>query len=112
MEDPIPQRDYYRLLAFFHDVTNQDGKNTRKVGGSDGVPIMCVREEGSSETHVLLRGNPGMLGPKVKPGVPGIFGGDGSEEFPSTAKRRALAEWLTSRRNPMTARVMAKTRNT
>ena len=25
-KDPIPQRDYYRLLAFFGDVTDQDGR--------------------------------------------------------------------------------------
>ena len=57
-KDPIPQRDYYRLLAFFHDVTHQDGRNTRKVGPAPGVDVMCVREQGRAETHVLLRGNP------------------------------------------------------
>jgi len=30
-KDPIPQRDYYRLLAFFHNVTDMNGKNTRRV---------------------------------------------------------------------------------
>ncbi len=28
-KDPIPQRDYYRLLAFFRDVTDMNAKNTR-----------------------------------------------------------------------------------
>ena len=28
--DPIPQRDYYRLLAFFIDVTHPDGKNLQE----------------------------------------------------------------------------------
>ena len=29
--DPIPQRDYYRLLAFFNDVTDMNVKNTRRM---------------------------------------------------------------------------------
>ncbi len=34
--DPIPQRDYYRLLAFFIDVTHPDGKNLKKVATDAG----------------------------------------------------------------------------
>src|SRR5262249_29616598 len=30
-KDPIPQRDYYRLLAFFHNVTEMNGRNTRRL---------------------------------------------------------------------------------
>jgi hypothetical protein len=30
-KDPIPQRDYYRLLAFFHNLTDMNGKNTRRL---------------------------------------------------------------------------------
>ena len=105
-KDPIPQKDYYRLLAFFHDVTHQDGRNTRKAGPSPGVEVMCVREEGHAETHVLLRGNPNLVGPRVEPGVPSMLG-EPQSTFPGgLGKRRALAEWLTDRRNPMTARVM------
>jgi hypothetical protein len=104
-KDPIPQAEYYRLLAFFNDVTNQDGKNTRKVG-PEALEVMCVREQARAETHVLLRGNPNLLGPRVEPGVPSIVG-DGAPTFqPGPGKRRALAEWLTDRRNPMTARVL------
>lgn len=29
--DPIPQRDYYRLLAVFRDITDMNGKNTRRI---------------------------------------------------------------------------------
>ena len=105
-KDPIPQRDYYRLLGFFIDVTNQDGKNTRKVGPPPGLEVMCVREEGQAETHVLLRGNPNLIGPKVEPGVPAILSEDPPTFVSGPGKRRALAEWLTDRRNPMTARVM------
>jgi hypothetical protein len=105
-KDPIPQRDYYRLLAFFSDVTNQDGKNTRKVGPASGVEVMCVREQGRADTHVLLRGNPNLIGPKVDPGVPAVLGACDAELDGRRGKRSALAEWLTDRRNPMTARVV------
>jgi len=35
---------------------------------------MCFREHGHAETHVRLRGNPRLPGPKVKPGVPVMLG--------------------------------------
>lgn len=34
-KDPVPQRDYYRLLAFFHDITNMNVSNTRKAATAD-----------------------------------------------------------------------------
>jgi len=30
-KDPIPQRDYYRLLAFFRDITDMNVRNTRRL---------------------------------------------------------------------------------
>ena len=46
--DPIPQNDYYRLLAFFQDIVDPDGKNLRKVAGEAGsrIEVMCVAERG------------------------------------------------------------------
>ena len=67
---------------------------------------MCVREHGQAETHVLLRGNPRLLGPKVEPGVPEMLGETYMTFTSGPGKRRALADWLTDRRNPMTARVL------
>jgi hypothetical protein len=108
-KDPIPQTDYYRLLAFFNDITNQDGKNssTMHLDASRKIDVMCVKENGKRETHVLLRGNPNLLGPKVEPGVPVVLGGNEATFVAGPGKRRALAEWLVDRRNPLTARVMA-----
>jgi len=105
-KDPLPQNDYYRFLAFFGDVTNQDGRNTRRVGPEPGLEVMCVREQGHAETHVLLRGNPRLPGPQVEPGVPVMLGQPSTTFTTGPGKRRALAEWLTDRRNPMTARVL------
>jgi uncharacterized protein DUF1553/uncharacterized protein DUF1549/cytochrome c len=107
--DPIPQRDYYRLLAFFRDVTHSDGKNLTTVSAGSGVPIrvMSVTEQGRADTHILLRGNPVLRGEKVKPGVPQILGGRTFGDSESKGRRRSFAEWLTERNNPRTARVVA-----
>ena len=42
-KDPIPQEDYYRLLAFFQDVTNMNDRMTRKV--MDNVESEKLKEE-------------------------------------------------------------------
>ena len=83
-----------------------------------GTEIMCVSEAGAAETHVLLRGNPHAQGDKVQPGFPIVLTGDpaaiaapikpaDSAGAASSGKRRALAEWLTSKSNSLTARVFA-----
>src|SRR5205085_1000772 len=111
-KDPIPQRDYYRFLAFFRDVSDMNKKNTRPGAcGNDVLEVMCVEERGRADTHVLIRGNPSVQGERVEPGVPEVLGkpakvsprGAGAA---TSGKRRALAEWLTRADNPLTARVM------
>ncbi|MBL9202757.1 MAG: DUF1553 domain-containing protein [Opitutaceae bacterium] len=56
------------------------------------------------KTHVQLRGSHLALGEEVGPGVPAVF-----PPLPKDAKpdRLALARWLTSAENPLTARVLA-----
>ena len=107
--DPIPQRDYYRLLAFFIDVTHPDGKNLKKVESGAGarIDVMSVAERGSAQAHVLLRGSPALVGPPVEPGVPEVLDAGSGSFAKGRGKRRALADWLTDPRNPRTARVMA-----
>jgi hypothetical protein len=107
--DPIPQRDYYRMLAFFADVTDQDGKNLKKAVDGVGreVEVMCVSERGRTDTHVLLRGNPALHGDAVTPGVPAILGNPAPTFASGRTKRRLLGEWLTDSQNPRTARVLA-----
>jgi mono/diheme cytochrome c family protein len=74
---------------------------------------LCVTEEGAKarKTHVLLRGNAHVEGDEVQPGFPTVL------QFPDppiapgshgdTAGRRlALARWIASPKNPLTARVM------
>ncbi len=107
--DPIPQQDYYRLLAVFHNVTPPTGKDLKKVKAADGaqIEVMSVAERGRAETHILLRGNPALRGDRVEPGVPRILGGLSFASNNRPSPRQALAEWLTAANNPRTARVMA-----
>ena len=75
---------------------------------------LCVTERGgpSRDTFVLLRGNPHVRGDRVEPAFPEVLGGPKPAVDPpsgghTTGRRLALANWLTSAENPMTARVMA-----
>ena len=114
--DPISQRDYYSLLAFFRNIHPY-----RNGGGTDEVPLpgdkqakaLAVTEPGpvAPVTHLLRRGNPGSLGEEVQPGFPGVLGASVSTVIPpasgrSSGRRRALADWIASPDNPLTARVI------
>ncbi len=76
---------------------------------------LCVKEDGVSPppTFVLMRGSPYAEGDEVEPGFPSVITGI-SPKIPapppnanSSGRRRVLAEWIASRENPLTARVMA-----
>jgi hypothetical protein len=76
---------------------------------------LCVTEAGrdAPDTFVLLRGNPHVPGEKVGPAFPEVLGG-ASPVIPTpppgaktTGRRRALADWVASADNPLTARVIA-----
>ena len=69
------------------------------------VPIMRELEgDKRRKTNVQLRGNFKALAEEVTPGVPAVF-----PPLPEGAKpdRLALAQWLVSPENPLTARVVA-----
>jgi hypothetical protein len=203
--DPLPHKDYYRLLAFFHNVqrynprralrsignAGDQGKQKQEIaeyqkhlgavrqqvraiedalllhleGGerddfafeqyrpdivrkhvpqhvsretferyqalrSEGAALeqkrpsglaqaLCVSESSRTpaKTFVLLRGNPRSRGEAVEPGFPSVLA-DKPPPPPApppapprdgrtTGLRRVLAEWIASRSNPLTARVMA-----
>jgi hypothetical protein len=117
-KDPILQRDYYRLLAFFHNISDPGAKKTKSVMTSvqgksqdkplkdkeESIQVSCVVESGSALTHVLLRGNPEAKGDRVDPGFPEVL--VEGKPAPVTGGRPALAKWLTDPKNPLTARVM------
>ena len=111
MFDPISQRNYYEMLAFFRNVKpyNRPGGDTiRKTGGSDAL-VVIERGKEPIDTHVLIRGNAGRPADKVEPRFPQILGGGSAMATPtahSTGRRLAFAKWVARQNNPLTARVM------
>lgn len=79
-----------------------------------GDYALCVTENGGQvpETYILKRGNPTDLGDKIEPGFPGIFGtatptiASAKPGSPTSGRRTVLANWLSSKDNRLTARVM------
>jgi hypothetical protein len=81
--------------------------------------VLCVTEAGSKapETHVFIRGNAHSKGEKVEPGFPQVLAASLKAEPAqgitppkhgrTSGRRLALARWIVSPENPLTARVMA-----
>ncbi|MBA4849902.1 DUF1553 domain-containing protein [Emticicia sp. BO119] len=70
---------------------------------SIGIPVLIeMNPNRARKTHVFIRGNWTAHGDEVKPAVPGSL--PGMKNFP--ANRLGFAEWLVSKDNPLTARVM------
>lgn len=114
--DPIPQRDYYSLLSFFRNIAPY-----KNEGPTDEVPLpdlaggkaLAVTEPGiaAPDTFVLLRGNPSNLGDRVEPAFPQILDAPRPQIAPpvsgrSSGRRLALADWIASPDNRLTARVL------
>lgn len=113
--DPIPQKDYYRLLAFFHNVNHfrNGGPTDEATLPGKGDKALVVSEAGPNapDTFVFTRGNAGVNAAKVEPGFPVVLSTatpkiSPPEKVKSTGRRTALADWITSRDNALTARVM------
>ena len=74
---------------------------------------MAVGERGRQKTWVLRRGNPQLQGEEVVSAFPQILSAsevkipEGYDTGKTSGKRRVLAEWIASKNNPMTAKVMA-----
>ncbi len=156
--DPIAQKDFYRMSAFFAGSEDRevpivsqmrifeytryqtkqvavdelkrkyaalkngdkDGRETllRQIGEAyvKTAPMydkanLLVHTEPVPDTYILPRGDSMKKGEKVTPGIPAIFGSVNIKEpddpYFIPRRRKALAEWLASRDNPLTARVMA-----
>ena len=91
----------------------------RKLDAFDGLKprplpqMMTVREVAEPPaTHVLARGNARAPKERVEPGFPRVLGGTARIEpvraasYRSSGRRTALARWITSPDNPLTARVL------
>ncbi|MEZ6063023.1 MAG: DUF1549 and DUF1553 domain-containing protein [Planctomycetaceae bacterium] len=101
--DPISQADFYRLRAVFEPAV-QVTKNQTIAGLHERLPVADV-------SHIMLRGDFRRPGPEVRPSVPRIASAESFTFRPvelqnSTGRRLALANWITDRENPLTARVI------
>ncbi len=68
------------------------------------VPVMRELAKGRRETFLQHRGSYLDKGPQVQPGLPAVFPAAPQDQ---PLDRLALATWLTSADNPLTARVLA-----
>ena len=79
-------------------------KNFSEIKPFTTVPVqMDLAAAKRRKTHIQLRGNFMNLGEEVKEGLPAAFG---PQSDSSRIDRLALARWLVSTNNPLTARVV------
>jgi hypothetical protein len=124
--DPISQKEYYQLYAFFNtvpergitsvvggpetyakkpmiQVTNEDVKGILNFVNKQDTNKLIVSVMGDTirKTYILKRGNYDALGDEVEAGTPKAI-----LSFPANypKNRLGLAEWLFNKQNPLTAR--------
>ncbi len=128
--DPISQKDYYQIFAFFNNVkevgiestvggpetfaknprmqiTNEDVRTTLNfINKTDTnkleVSIMGDRDT-LRKTHILARGNYDAPTAEVMPSTPAAILPFDTVVYPKN--RLGLARWLFDKKNPLTARV-------
>ncbi|TWT35092.1 Planctomycete cytochrome C [Thalassoglobus neptunius] len=117
--DPILQTDYYAMYGIFDSTQYPFPGIELDKKPRDFVPLLengkpgkslayAVSESRAADAALQVRGEPTKPGEIVPRGFPELLGGQslsGSESKQSG--RRQLADWLTDRDNPLTARVMA-----
>lgn len=129
--DPISQKDYFRMYAFFNYVNEKglqmdavqaknrkyyadapfltiDDEKAKRIFSflnfSDTVPVkvMVMNDSAYRETHVLSRGEYDAPAEVVEASTPAVVM-QFDETYPKN--RLGLARWLTELNNPLTARV-------
>ncbi|MGV3723346.1 MAG: PSD1 and planctomycete cytochrome C domain-containing protein [Actinomycetota bacterium] len=93
--DPISQKEYYQLYAFFNNVDEEDVT----VPGGKAQSLKAVQRE----NYVHLRGSFLQKGPAIKPGAPAFL--PPLKPRGAEADRLDLARWLTDPKHPLTPRV-------
>jgi hypothetical protein len=102
--DPISQADFYRMRAFFEPAVH--------VTKNKSISTLADRPPFDSVSYVMLRGDHRRPGPKVRPDFLRIASSPDShfvrpaDQKESSGRRTALADWLTGKDNPLTARVI------
>ena len=97
----VDHEEYQNVKAAL-DRANRQLSEVKKMTGNIRVQVLKRREE-SRTTHVLVRGVWDKKGDVVTPNVPDAILNLSSETEPT---RLDLANWIISRENPLTARVI------
>ncbi len=106
-----------RVLGTEIFATYQEAAKSLETIQQQTVPVdqaLAVTEAGphAPDTFILLRGNPNLKGDLVVPGFLQVLGGPDPtippprKDAQSAGRRTVLADWIVSRNNPLTARVM------
>ena len=113
--DPISQKEFYQLYAFFN---NFDGAPETPGGPKGGIQSPSIQLSGDQEgqvamvmkeratpkpTHILVRGSYEHPGEEVQRDTPAFL--PPLEEKEGHYTRMDLANWLVDRQHPLTARV-------
>lgn len=108
--DPITQKDFYALAAFFRNSTQPvfDGGQAAPepnllVPPSHTHTLVTAEQAGSPFAFVLARGRYDSPGERVEAAVPATLAQLRSDE---PLNRLGLAHWLTAPEQPLTARVV------
>src|SRR6056297_2073868 len=101
--DAISQADFYRLRAIFEPAVSLE-KNCSLSTLKESFPFKRT-------SHLMLRGDFRSAGPEVKPGVIRVVATKENSYSPDPSTqtaglRTALASWIASPENPLTARVI------
>lgn len=112
---PKQQQEARRLVQRIGELTRQieelesKGQGASASSRGDGEPVMAVRDAAVPEDcRIHIRGEVSELGEVVPRGYVRVLTFPQSPEVnPKQSGRLQLAMWMTSRQNPLTARVMA-----
>lgn len=100
--DPIPQTDYYALLGFFAGGRPAEGELLAFTDTGYTAPVVKLLEKGDPTREAaevpagFLSLLPNLQRPLAAP----------PDDAKTTTRRTQLANWITDKRNPLTARVM------
>ncbi len=102
--DAISQADFYRFRAIFEPAL--------KLTKNKSLSVLNETVPWQKTSHVMRRGDFRSPGTKIQPGVLRVVGWPSHVFEPqksdtTNGRRTALAEWLVSRDNPLTPRVIA-----
>jgi mono/diheme cytochrome c family protein len=104
--DPLSQKEYYQLFAFFNNCDEPKlTVTTRQAAGSKRpapvTTLVLAERKTPRATHVLIKGDFTRPAEKVTPGTPSVLHPFKGER----GSRLELARWLVDPDNPLTARV-------